>query len=237
VEKDVAYEELRDKVQAMVGNKIATTMGPAPMDVGEVNWQPAAGEAAGEDGGEWGVDAVWPSTQCHQCGGYGHLARDCPTKGPGKGGKGAEKGGFKGFVKGGFKGVEKGAGKGGGGKGTWKGGGGKGGPGKGYQGTCWKCGRVGHKAAECQVAGAGAVEAEVQEEVVEGAVEVEMGGVWVIGSVHADEVETSNKFNVLAEEFEVDMPEAPEEWKVHGAEARKRREAFGGLRMRRRHGA
>ena len=89
VEKDVPYEELRDKVQAMVGNKIATTMGPAPMDVGAVAWQPTAGEASADDGGEWGVDAVWPSTQCHQCWGYGHLARDCPTKGPGKGGKGA----------------------------------------------------------------------------------------------------------------------------------------------------
>ena len=63
------------------------------------------------------------------------------------------KGGLKGYDKGGgVKGGFRGDGKGGGfkcfGKGYWLKGGGKGG---GYEGTCFKCGKVGHKAAECMV--------------------------------------------------------------------------------------
>ena len=58
----------------------------------------------------------------------------------GKGVKGAVKGAAKGTVKGG-----KGA-KGKGGKGMWN-------PNPtgapGYQGTCWRCGKIGHKAPEC----------------------------------------------------------------------------------------
>ena len=49
------------------------------------------------------------------------------------------------------KGQDKGKGHGKGkGKGPDKGKG-KGAPGKGYQGTCWNCGKVGHKSAECWV--------------------------------------------------------------------------------------
>ena len=70
VEKDVQYGELKDKIQAMVSNKIAINMGPVPMDVGEVV----------EETG-WKVDAVWPTSRCYKCGGYGHFARDCATKG------------------------------------------------------------------------------------------------------------------------------------------------------------
>ena len=148
VEKDVPYEELRDKAQAMVGNKLATAMGPSPMDIGEVNWQPA--EANTEEG-DYSVDAVWPGAQCHNCGGYGHFARDCPPKGLGKGGnKGFVKGGAKGSGTGGFKGNDKGAGK-------------HASAAKALvkaedeedrealqtscQGNCWKCGRAGHQAA------------------------------------------------------------------------------------------
>ena len=62
-------------------------------------------------------------------------------------------GGFKGYgkgvgMKGGFKSDGKGSGLKGFEKGYWPEGIGKGG---GYQGTCFKCGNVGHKAAECRV--------------------------------------------------------------------------------------
>ena len=46
---------------------------------------------------EW-VDAVYPTTRCYFCQGYGHMARECPAKSKGKGGA---KGGGKGVTKGG----------------------------------------------------------------------------------------------------------------------------------------
>ena len=98
-------------------------------------------------------------------------------------------------------------------------GGGKGGDikgkGKGYQGTCWTCGVVGHKSSEywhhrpanAMEDDGGAVSQ----------VEVDVGGVWMIGAVEAKEIdgappglggcggqrrriETSNRFEVLARE-------------------------------------
>ena len=180
VEKDVRYDELRDKIQAMVSNKIAVSGGPTPMDVGEIAGKGGEGDRW-QTGDDWEVDAVWPTSQCHRCGGYGHFARDCATeKGFEKGkGKGGDKGKGKGLQNT-PKGVGKGASKG-------KGGSQKGGSGKGYQGACWNCGKVGHKAAECRAAGAGAVEFEegIEENVDCG--NVEMGGVWVIGNVEAKE--------------------------------------------------
>ena len=107
---------------------------------------------------EYMEGAVHEYTRCYECGGYGHMAAECASKGKGKGGgkagwnpkgKGKGKAGGKGAIKGGWTPPW-------GGKGetpgwTQKGGKGQKGKGKGYQGTCWKCWRVGHKAAECQV--------------------------------------------------------------------------------------
>ena len=153
-----------------------------------------------DEGGEAeAVDAVYPTTRCYHCQGYGHMARECPRKGKGKGdmkggGKCMTKGGYKGDGKGGgSKGGFKGDGKGGMGKrrrqwgqgfqGFWKGtqrgtkGGGKG---FGYQGTCFRCGKVGHKSAECVVymVGETAVESEGESGAVSG-----MGNPWVVGGV------------------------------------------------------
>ena len=91
-------------------------------------------------------------TQCYNCGKHGHMAKGCTAKGKGKGGN-ATKGGKKGKGKGGEKGWnqkgwnEKGWNNKGGKKGGK--GGGKGSWGKGYQGQCFKCGQIGHKAWEC----------------------------------------------------------------------------------------
>ena len=124
------------------------------MDVGgvvpEAGWRLENewdGEGWGEEGEDEEVGAVYPHTRCYHCQGYGHMARECPCKGKGKGdmkggGKGMTKGWFKGYVKaGGTKGGFKGDGKGNGSKGLekdyWPKGKAKGG---GHQGTCFKCG-------------------------------------------------------------------------------------------------
>jgi len=179
------YEALKAKVICYATNKVEQFRGggPTPMEIDNV-WQDEIGEEWQDEIGE-----VWASTRCYECGGYGHMARTCPTKG-GKGGKSKGKGkdggkdGGKGKGKDAGKGYGgKDGGKGYGGKGpAWgKGGGGKGfgqgGKGWGYQGTCWRCGKVGHKALECG-ANTNAVEEEQQDEESQ-----EVGGVWMVGGV------------------------------------------------------
>ena len=143
----LTYKDVRDKVMSVASHR-AHQATPAPMDVGCV------GDGEHPDN-QWGcedcqdVDAVTKAT-CYECGGWGHLARDCATraakgKGKSKGEttRGGGKMGGKGAVsftpgKGGPNTPGKGAGPGkGGGKAF------------GYQGTCYACGVVGHKAAEC----------------------------------------------------------------------------------------
>ena len=86
---------------------------------------------------------------CYNCNQTGHISPQCPKgKGKGKNNKGKGKGG-KGFQGKGFGQYQS---KGNWNqKGNWGGQKGKGkGKGKGYEGTCWNCNQVGHKAFECQ---------------------------------------------------------------------------------------
>ena len=157
---------VRDKVMSVAGHRVQMSS-PTPMEVdwiGQEDW----GGVSTEDGGsvEWswsGDEWSWGegeeaevqyvgkggSSQCLRCGGWGHFARECGTpkgKGKGKGEKGW-KGQGKGWKGGGHDGKGKGktSGKGFGYQGVVNYGKG----GKGYQGICWKCGEVGHKAVEC----------------------------------------------------------------------------------------
>ena len=183
------YEALKSKIVSYATNKVEQTKskGPVPMELDYVQ------EALGYEYEDEEVDAVWPTTQCYECKGYGHFARDCPAKGKGKGG-GGKGGGKEGWKGGGGKDAGKGAwgkdgGKGGWGKGAPKGGygtkgfgkGGKGGYVGGYQGTCWRCWKVGHKAVECVAALTEEGVEEIREE------SEECGGVWTISQVEEEE--------------------------------------------------
>eukprot|EP00974_Lingulodinium_polyedra_P022643 2187174-Lingulodinium_polyedra.AAC.1 len=110
------YEALKNKVTSYATNKVEQSkgVGPVEMEVDNVNEFGYEQEGGGELWEE-AVDAVWPATQCYECGGYGHMARGCPNKihtpaqAKGKG----KAGGGKGCIKG--KGKD--GGKAGGGKG------------------------------------------------------------------------------------------------------------------------
>ena len=155
------YSAMREKVISWVSNRVASGLQSVPMDVGWVDEV---------DDEIWNVDAVAAGTQCYRCGGKGHMASQCST--PKGKGKGQEKGKCKGKGKG--KGPEKGKGKGA--------------TGKGYQGTCWHCGKVGHKAAECWEHRSTAAVNEVGEEEEEEEDDDEkrsVDSVWMIANVEA----------------------------------------------------
>ena len=185
VDTTKTYEAMREKVVSWVSNRVASGSQSVPMDIGEVGWQEEE---------EWCVDAVAAETQCYRCGGRGHMASKCATPASKGKGKGQDKG--------------KGKGKGwlnmDGGKSGGKGGAkaqGKGIGGKGYQGTCWNCGKVGHKSAECWQGRSAAAVDEVDDEDGE-AEKRSVDSVWMIASVEEAGEEVQRDVDIEEAEWE-----------------------------------
>jgi hypothetical protein len=113
------------------------------------------------------------------------------------------------------------------GKGETKGygkGGAKGekGKGKGYQGNCFHCGQLGHKAIECPNWWKGkgvAMVDEVMEEMADDSAEI--GGVWMIAHVG---VKTENSFQILSEMSD-DLPELGDPREAMIAQVEEKRES------------
>ena len=188
------YDKLKQRILAWAANKVANSVGPVPMDVGWVHNQEQDERVEQED-----VGAVTMNTVCHGCGGCGHLKWECPTlqrnekanrkggyekgKGKGKGVTDVYRGGDKGKGKG-----DKGAGKG------------------GFKGTCYKCGKQGHRAADCRTRVDMVDEYEDEDEC-----EMQpVGGVWTIGQIEVQKNRGSwqagNRFAAIAIDDEDEIP-------------------------------
>ena len=139
----VTYQSSRDYVLGVANQRIQMKQRSGVGSTGVMSAEQEEREE--QERKEAEANAVGNAVRCYNCQGFGHIAANCPKpKRTNFGGKG------------------KGA-KGGGGKGGGKAGGAR--PwnsnpsGSGYQGICWLCQKVGHKANECPQRSANEVEA------------------------------------------------------------------------------
>ena len=91
------YQKMKGKVVAWATNRAEKKSGPVPMEIGRVMTNQERGDLYEDQlwqqywqdewyGEENDIDAISPSTQCYNCGKYGHVAKGCSVKGKGKGG-------------------------------------------------------------------------------------------------------------------------------------------------------
>ena len=147
------------------------------MDIGRVGWH----DDHDHDHDDYEISAIGQHTQCYSCGGWEHMSRECPSEKKGKGkGKDFGKGGKdygKGCRDSGKRGKDSG---------------------KGYQGACFNCGKVSHKAWECRSrsqVGAVGEENYGNDEGEEQAGAVEIGTIWNIGGVEINKVQKTEVEN------------------------------------------
>ena len=170
VDDSSKYSVMVAKVRSWASNKMAMMSGLAPMDIGEVysaSWTQDQ-HFAEEEWDEAEVQAVGPSTQCHRCRrveAFGQGLRHQPREVEGKDT-------FGGIYEGADhqKGIAKGANA------------------RGYQGTCWKCGTVGHEAHECTNPRQCPYYQRQANNIEEGSTEdIDVGGIWMIGNIDAED--------------------------------------------------
>ena len=58
----------------LISNKVASE--GVPMDVGRVGWH----DDHDHDHDDYEKSAIGQHTQCHNCGGWGHISRECPSE-------------------------------------------------------------------------------------------------------------------------------------------------------------
>jgi hypothetical protein len=86
IDTNSTYEIVSSRIRSVVSNKVAMMGGPDKMDVSQVQYRYR--DVDGEYQEDEEIGAVGAHIQCHQCSGWGHLSRECPSKSKGKGKKG-----------------------------------------------------------------------------------------------------------------------------------------------------
>ena len=80
VEQNTGFGTMRERIGAWVSNRAAADEGSVAARVAEVDGR----EREPYDVDEECVDVVGAWTKCYKCEGWGHTARECPSKGKGK---------------------------------------------------------------------------------------------------------------------------------------------------------